>query len=97
LFESYEIDGRKIIHKAYFKEEIYSPPMLNAAADIILLSRPGYDLKAGLGEKEEYGLNHFTGMHLQDNAFFYTTRPDLLPARMTIFDVKGIIEKSVLG
>jgi hypothetical protein len=36
-------------------------------------------------------------MHLQDNAFFYTTRPDFLPERMTIFDVKGIIEKSVLG
>lgn len=97
LFEGYEIGGRKIIRKAYFKEEIYSPPQLDAAADIILLSRPGYDLKAGLEKKEEYGLNHFTGMHLQDNAFFYTTRPDFLPARMTIFDVKGIIEKSVLG
>lgn len=97
LFETYKIDGRKIIRKAYFKEELYSPPFLDSAPDIVLLSRPGYDLKAGLERTEESSLNHFTGMHLQDNAFFYTTRPDLLPERMTIFDAKGIIEKIMLG
>ena len=73
LFETYKIDGRKIIRKAYFKEELYSPPLLDSAPDIVLLSRPGYDLKAGLERREESTLNHFTGMHLQDNAFF--TRP----------------------
>ncbi|MCK4764797.1 MAG: alkaline phosphatase family protein [Candidatus Aminicenantes bacterium] len=91
LFEDYEINGKKVIKKVYFKEEIYSPRFLDRAADIILLANHGFDLKSGLKKEQEYGRSFFTGMHLQDNAFFFTDRPELLPEKMTIFDVKNII------
>lgn len=95
LFEEYKINDQKVIKRVYLKEEIYSPRFLDQAADIILQSNPGFDLKAGLKKKTEYGKTHFTGMHLRDNAFFYTSRPEYLPENMTIFDAKDIILKSL--
>lgn len=95
LFEEYEIEGKKIIKKVYFKEEIYSNRFLDSAPDILLLSNHGFDLKGGLKKKEEWGKSHFTGMHIYDNAFFFTTKPEYLPEKMTIFDVKNIILKSI--
>lgn len=95
LFEEYKIDNEKVINRVYFKEEIYSPRFLDRAADIVLLSNPGFDLKGGLKKKEEYGRTHLTGMHLRDNAFFFTSRPELLPEKMTIFNARDIIFKSL--
>lgn len=95
LFEEYRIRDQRVIKKAYFKEEIYSERFLDRAPDIVLLSKPGFDLKGGLKKKVEFGQSHFTGMHLQHNAFFFTTRPEFLPQDMTIFDAKGIIFKSL--
>ncbi|MCK5055355.1 MAG: alkaline phosphatase family protein [Candidatus Aminicenantes bacterium] len=95
LFEEYKINSRKVIKKVYFKEEIYSSRFLDRAADIVLLSNPGFDLKVGLTKKAEYGSSHFTGMHLRDNAFFFTSKPELLPEKMTIFSVKDIIFQSL--
>jgi predicted AlkP superfamily phosphohydrolase/phosphomutase len=95
LFEGYKINDQKVIKRAYFKEEIYSSRFLENAADIILQSNPGFDLKAGLKKNAAYGRSHFTGMHLRDNAFFFTSKPEYLPEKMTIFDVKDIILKSL--
>jgi predicted AlkP superfamily phosphohydrolase/phosphomutase len=91
LFEDLEIDGEKVIRRAYFKEELYSGGQLAAAPDLVLLSNPGYDLKGGLEKTEETGRGHFTGMHRQDNAFFACSRADLLTMPLTIFDVKGLM------
>ncbi len=93
LFEEYEIDGKRVIKRVFFKEEIYGERFLSRAADIVLLSHHGFDLKGGLQKNREFGHSHLTGMHLQDNAFFFTTRPEYIPAQMTIFDVKDIILK----
>jgi len=95
LFEEYKINNDKVIKKVYFKEEIYSSRFLDRAADIVLQSNPGFDLKGGLNKKDEYGNSHFTGMHLRDNAFFFTGKPELLPEKMTIFSAKDIIFKSL--
>ncbi len=88
LFENYKINGDKVIKKVFYKEELYSSKYLDMAADIILLSNPGYDLKAGLRQDKEFGKNHFTGMHLQNNAFFYSSIPEEIPENMHITDVK---------
>ena len=93
MFEEYEIEGEKIIKRVFFKEEIYSNRFIDAAPDLVLLSNHGYDLKGGLKKNEEYGRSHFTGMHFQDNAFFFSTDSEVIPEKMTIFDVKDIIFK----
>lgn len=95
LFEEYKINDKRVIKQVFFKEEIYSPRFLDDAADIILLAQPGFDLKGGLKKKEEYGRTHITGMHLQDNAFFFSSKPDFIPGKMTIYAVKDIIFKSM--
>ena len=89
LFEEYRIGSKKVIKRAYFKEEIYDPDQLDSAADIVLESYPGYDLKAGLKKNSEYGKTHFQGMHCRDNAFFFTSRPEFVKDNMSICDVKG--------
>ncbi|HUU06233.1 MAG TPA: alkaline phosphatase family protein [Patescibacteria group bacterium] len=93
LFENYEINGEKIIRKAYFKEELYSGAQMAAAPDLVLLSKPGYDLKGGLEKDQETGTSYFTGMHRQDNAFFACSRGELMSKPLTIFDVKGLLYK----
>jgi len=95
LFEEYRIDGQKVIKKVFYKEEIYSERFLAQAPDLVLLSQPGFDLKGGLKKNTEYGRSHFTGMHLQDNAFFLTTCPQFLPPHMTIFQAKPHIFQSL--
>lgn len=91
LFEEYRIKGEKVIKKVFFKEELYSKRFLENAADIILLSNAGYDLKGGLKKDIEFGNSFFTGMHLQDNAFFFSTAGENIPERMHITDVNGLI------
>ena len=96
LFESYEVQGRKAIRKAYFKEELYSGGQLAEAPDLVLLSEPGFDLKGGLAAMAgdaEAGTSHFTGMHRQDNAFVACNRAGVIGAKPTIFDVKGMIHR----
>jgi predicted AlkP superfamily phosphohydrolase/phosphomutase len=93
LFENYEVKGRKAVRKAYYKEELYCGKQLAAAPDLVLLSEPGFDLKGGLEKTLEAGTSHFTGMHIQDNAFFACSRPELIKTPMTIFDVKDLIYK----
>jgi predicted AlkP superfamily phosphohydrolase/phosphomutase len=93
LFESYEINGEKIIRKAYFKEELFSGAQMAAAPDLVLLSKPGYDLKGGLEKDQETGTSYFTGMHQQDNAFFASSSGDQFGKSLTIFDVKGLLYK----
>jgi len=93
LFEGIEIKGRRVVRKAYFKEELYSGGQLAAAPDLVLLSEPGFDLKGGLEKDQEAGTSHFTGMHRQDNAFFACSRREMAERMPTIFDVKGIVSQ----
>jgi len=93
LFENYEVGGEKILSRVYFKEELYSGAQMAAAPDLVLLSKPGYDLKGGLEKDRETGISHFSGMHRQDNAFFACSRGELISKPMTIFDVKGLLYK----
>jgi predicted AlkP superfamily phosphohydrolase/phosphomutase len=91
LFEHYEVDGRKAVRKAFYKEELYSGGQMAAAPDLVLLCEPGFDLKGGLEKTQETGTSHFTGMHRQDNAFIACSRPELMKPAPTIFDVKALL------
>lgn len=93
FFENYEVNGEKIISRAFFKEELYSGPQITAAPDLVLLSKPGYDLKSGFEKDQETGISHFTGMHRHDNAFFACSRSHLVTQPWTIFDVKNLLFK----
>ena len=96
LFENYEVNGEKIISRAFFKEELYSGPQMTAAPDLVLLSKPGYDLKGGFEKDQETGISHFTGMHRHDNAFFACSRSQLVTQPWTIFDVKNLLFKVII-
>lgn len=93
LFENYELNGRKVVRRVFYGEELYSGGQMAAAPDLVLLSAPGFDLKGGLEKTRETGLSHFTGMHRQDNAFIACSRPELLKETPTIFDVKALLYK----
>ena len=95
LFESYEVNGERAIVKAFFKEELYSSPQMAKAPDLVLLSKPGYDIKGGFEKDQETGISHFTGMHRHDNAFFACSRSRLVTQPWTIFDVKNLLFKLI--
>ncbi|MBN2400134.1 MAG: alkaline phosphatase family protein [Candidatus Aminicenantes bacterium] len=92
LFENYEVNGEKTISRVFFKEELYSGQHTDTAPDLVLLSKPGYDLKGGFEKREESGISHFTGMHRHDNAFFTCSRSDLATQPWTIFAVKDLLD-----
>ena len=91
LFEEYRIGNRNVIKKVFFKEEIYQGKNIDRAADIVLLSNRGFDLKAGFNKQVEYDKTHFPGMHCFDNALFYSSQPGLLSDKISISEVKDHI------
>ena len=93
LFENYEVNGEKAIERVFLKEELYSGPQTAVAPDLVLLSKPGYDLKGGFEKERETGNSHFTGMHRHDNAFFACNRGPLAAQPQTIFAVKDVLIK----
>lgn len=95
LFENYEVNGERAISRAFFKEELYSGPQIAAAPDLVLLAKPGFDLKSGFEKQQETGLSHFTGMHRHDNAFFTCSRYQPTTQSWTIFDVKDLLFKLI--
>jgi predicted AlkP superfamily phosphohydrolase/phosphomutase len=69
LFESLEIDGRKVIKRIFRAREIYRGPYLNQAPDLVLLSNKGLNLKASIKAKKVVEKGIFTGKHSQQDAF----------------------------
>jgi len=62
--------GEKVnpVEKVVFPEEIYSGPLLNRAPDLIVLAKPGFDLKGNVKIDELARNDVLTGMHTRDNA-----------------------------
>lgn len=82
--------GEKIIDKVFFKEEIYSGPYLEDAADIIAHPKRGYDLKGRTGNISVFEHSHLNGMHTYDDAFIYAKNCDISKVK-SIVDVKKAI------
>ena len=97
LFDSLEIDGRKVIKHIYRREQIYSGPYLNEAADLILVGAKGFNLKSSMKSDKLADRGIFSGKHTQDTAFLITMGlPDnsIVPNTPSICDIKGMIEKA---
>jgi predicted AlkP superfamily phosphohydrolase/phosphomutase len=66
-------DGRPVMRKVYFKEELYFGPCLETAPDLVALSNHGFDLKGKVSSRTVFGKSDLSGMHTQDDAFFYSS------------------------
>jgi len=78
-----EFEGEKVLRAVYLPEEVYSGSELNRAPDLILVSKPGFDLKGNIQKKEIFGNSDLTGMHTFDNAFFWAKEFDQEKAQIT--------------
>jgi predicted AlkP superfamily phosphohydrolase/phosphomutase len=85
FFLGLKYQGEPCIAEVFLAEEVYDGPETPRAADLILLPRPGFDLKGGLSREAGFGRGHFTGMHGYDNAFFYSSdKEQAVPADFSI-------------
>lgn len=74
LFGLRDEKGTQVMQYVLDKEQLYSGPFLERAADLVCVARRGYDLKGTMWSKdvvkESAEKNIFTGMHTWDNAVF---------------------------
>ena len=82
------MDGNPVMRQVYAKEEIYDGPLLDQAPDLVCLSHHGFDLKGSIKRESVFDKTDLTGMHTQDDAFFYNDGG--VPCH-TIYEVKNII------
>ena len=87
-------DSKKIVKKVYKKEELYHGPHADPAPDLVVLSNHGYDLKGRVNSGAVFGRTNLSGMHSQDDAFFFGTNG--VPCK-SIFDAKDILYKNFSG
>jgi len=64
-------DGSRIIARVYRREEIYSGPYLEEAADLIAFPEDGYDLKGKTDAESLTGRGRIVGMHTYEDAFLF--------------------------
>ena len=84
---TYRNDG-SVVKKVYLKEELYTGSKVNYAPDLVVLSNHGFDLKGKVNGDSIFGRSDFSGMHNQDEAFFFSTGGVQCSS---IFDAKDII------
>ena len=77
-----------VVKKIYLKEELYSGPHLDYAPDLVVLSNDGFDLKGKVNCDNVFGRTDLTGMHNQNDAFFFSTSGAQCKS---IFEAKGIV------
>jgi predicted AlkP superfamily phosphohydrolase/phosphomutase len=94
LFNSLEVDGKKVIAQIYRKEQIYSGPFLEQAPELLLLPTKGFNLKAKLTSANLTDKPIFTGKHEQQTAFLLIRDgfDSIIPDRLDVSSVKGIVE-----
>ena len=79
-----EWQGEKVLAEVFDANEIYSGPEAAKGPDLVLLSRPGFDLKGTLKSRQVFGRSGLQGMHTRHNAFFLA--PHDLPREVGICD-----------
>lgn len=83
-------DGSPVLRKVLDREEVFHGPFVRQGPDLILLSHHGFDLKGRINSKSTFGLSGLTGMHTQDDAFFFSDKQERVD---TIFQLKDLILK----
>ena len=85
-----EWEGERIIREVYDAEQIYEGPCVTSGPDLVVLSKPGFDLKGSPQAQEIFGHSGLVGMHTWDDAFLLTPRP-VDGSDFWIGDVAGIL------
>lgn len=96
LFESLQIDHRKVIKTIFRSQEIYHGPYFDQAPDLVLLSNKGLNLRANIKAKNLFDKGVFTGKHSQENAFLIVKgreNDDIVPDMPTVADIVTIKDK----
>jgi predicted AlkP superfamily phosphohydrolase/phosphomutase len=65
-----DYNGHKVVRQVFDAAEIYSGPHLDKGPDLLVLARPGFDMKGSVKKKEVFGRTSLQGMHTWDDAFF---------------------------
>jgi predicted AlkP superfamily phosphohydrolase/phosphomutase len=83
-------DGSPVLRKILDRNEVFHGPFTQQGPDLVLLSHHGFDLKGRINSKSTFGLSGLTGMHTQDDAFFFSDKGKKVD---TIFELKELILK----
>jgi hypothetical protein len=84
-------DGSPVLRKILDRNEVFHGPFAWQGPDLVLLSHHGFDLKGRITSKSIFGLSGLTGMHTQDDAFFFSDKGEKVE---TIFELKELILKN---
>ena len=83
--------GQPMIERVIRKEEIYSGPLFDRAADLILQPYNGYDLKGAVNRSEFVHKGELVGMHTFDDALLYVSGRQIVKSDLSILDVMPTI------
>jgi predicted AlkP superfamily phosphohydrolase/phosphomutase len=72
---SYE--GKPVVREVFTREDLYDGPYVGEAADLLVLSHYGYDLKGSVKGSDVFRDSDLQGMHTWDDAFFWWPGPAL--------------------
>lgn len=96
LFESLEIDGRKVIKRIFRGPEIYHGPYIDQAPDLLLLSNKGLNLRANIRARKLFEKGVFTGKHSQEDAFLIVKGKEnegVVPKAPNVADIASIKDR----
>lgn len=93
VFEALTHDGERVIRHIFRGRDVYSGPEASNGPDLLLVPEPGFDLKGRVGATDAVVPRRLQGMHTWEDAFYATTRADLVPTgrEVTLIDVPRMI------
>lgn len=72
-----DFEEKPVIREVFTREQVYSGPYVYEAADLLVLSQYGFDLKGSVKPGEVFRQSDLQGMHTWDDAFFWWSGPEL--------------------
>jgi predicted AlkP superfamily phosphohydrolase/phosphomutase len=83
--------GEDMLDSVKTKEELFSGPNFDAAPDIVMVPKRGYDLKGSVSKKTLTDKGPIVGMHTLDDAMLYINGQDIKRSDISILDVMPTI------
>ena len=84
--------GEPIIERVFRRDEIYSGPQLDRAADLIAAPHRGFDLKGAMGKSTlTHKGDQLIGMHTYDDAMLYVQKHGIGREEFSVVDVMPTI------
>ncbi len=81
--------GQPVVQEVFDTEQVYSGPLVASGPHLIVLGRPGFDMKGSIKKKEIFGRTSLQGMHTYDDAFFWSSQNQ--GANLRISDLADIL------